>query len=90
MSAQISADYQLLLAGFEYDGVVLDLYGDREGEVQAVALPGQREDFVGVLRDEVIEAGQRAVDGAARERREHYRDQIQFDRMLERMFPLPA
>eukprot|EP01032_Pedospumella_encystans_P028105 gene28105-31747_t len=85
MTAQISIDHQLLLAGFAYDGVVLDLYGDAEGEVLGAALPGQRLDIVPVLRDEVVAAAQRAVDGTARERREHRLDQIQFDRVLERI-----
>ena len=86
MNTLISTDHQLLLAGFDYDGVALDLYGDAEGEVLAAALPGQRLDIVTVLRDEVVRAAQRAVFGAVRDRRQHLHDQIEFDRTLANRF----
>lgn len=90
MSAALSAELQLLLAGFDYDGVQLDVYGDNEGEVLGLTAPGSKHDIATLVRDEVVAAAQRAVDSKARERRQHHIDQIQFDRMLERMFPLPA
>jgi hypothetical protein len=84
MGTQISTEYQLLLAGFDYDGVRLDLYGNQEGEVLGIALPGQRVDIVDVLRDEVVQAAQLAVDTAVRIKHQNAIDQIEFERTLAR------
>ena len=90
MNTQISTDHQLLLAGFAYDGVQLDVYGDRDGEVLGLTAPGSGHDIATLVRDEVVSAAQRAVDTAARARRQQAAEQIEFDRVMARLLWHPA
>lgn len=51
--AMVDPDYKLLLTGYEYMGVVLDLYGDRDkdfgAEVCDVTLTGDKRSLCGLI-----------------------------------------
>ena len=67
MSAQpqISATYKLLAAGYDYDGLSLDLYGtvDSDGaEVCAVALTGSTVDLEAIAFSNIYQRAQDWLD----------------------------
>lgn len=76
------ANHHPLLTAFQFEGVRLDVYGESDGEVFALTEPGRKFDILPLVRDEVIDAAQRAVDRQASQRRLSANEQIEFDRAL--------